>query len=230
LAPLASFDSSRRAIGLANDERVTTLRLDSPFDYTKARLRIPKMVCAPEDVAGHTTEVARHIRVIAAGADGGVLVLFASAKQLRDVLDILGEDLRQHILVQGELPVREILLRNRSVLESGKRSIIFGLANFAEGIDLPGMLCTRVVITKIPFPSPDEPLIAAASEWIEHQGYKAFPLVMLPRGVIRFVQSVGRLMRSRSDWGEIIVLDKRLAEKDYGRRMRAAIPMKAVVV
>ena len=230
LAPLASFDASRRAIGLWNDDRISTLRLDSPFDYTRARLRIPKMASAPEDVAGHTVEVARQVRVIAAGADGGVLVLFASARQLREVLAILGADLRQHILVQGDIPVREILARNHQLLEAGKRSIIFGLANFAEGIDLPGKLCTRVVIAKIPFPAPDEPLIAAASEWIERQGARAFPIVVLPRGVIRLVQAVGRLMRSRTDWGEVIVLDRRLAEKDYGRRMLAVVPMKAVVV
>ena len=229
LAPLASFDASRGAIGLRDDERVTTLRLDSPFDYSRARLRIPRMASAPEDAAGHTVEVARQVRLIAAGADGGVLVLFASARQLREVVALLGEDLRQHILVQGEMPVNEILSRNRDLLNAGKRSIIFGLANFAEGTDLPGKLCTRVVIAKLPFPAPDEPLIAAASEWIERQGAHAFPIVMLPRAVIRFVQAVGRLMRSRTDWGEVIVLDRRLADKAYGRKMQAVIPMKSVV-
>lgn len=229
LAPLGSFDAARRALGLHEDDRVATERLDSPFDYSRARLRIPKMAHAPTDVAGHTAEVAARVRIVATGADGGVLVLFASAKQMRDVAGLLDDGLRNRILVQGDLPVSEILRRHRQTIESGGRSIIFGLASFAEGVDLPGKLCTRVVIAKIPFPAPDEPLIAAASEWVEKNGAQSFPVVMLPRGAMRFVQSVGRLMRSMTDWGEIIVLDRRLTEKSYGRKLRDAVPMRVVV-
>jgi len=230
LAPLGSFDSTLRSFGLYGDTRVSTVLLDSPFHYRGARIRIPKMRCQPEDVMGHTVEVAQQIRVVSAGADGGVLAIFASVRQLRDVLAMMSDSLRESILVQGDLGIQEILSRNRQRLALGQRSTIFGLASFAEGIDLPGNLCTRVIIAKLPFPSPDEPIIAAASEWLEQKGAKAFPIIILPRGAIRFTQTVGRLVRSANDWGEVIVLDRRLVTKSYGKRMLQSVPMSALVV
>lgn len=230
LAPLGSFQATSASLGLPRQESTVQAKLDSPFDYRRACLRIPKMNAMPSDVSRHTSEVARKLKVIAASAGGGVLVLFASAKQMRDVHELVGEALRQHILVQGQLPVREIIARHTAAISGEQRSIIFGLASFAEGIDLPGALCTRVVIAKLPFPAPDEPLVAAASEWVQQQGGNAFAAVSLPRGATRFAQQVGRLIRSASDWGEVIVLDRRLAQKSYGRRMLSPVAMRVVVV
>ena len=124
------------------------------------------MVSLAQEVESHTAEVARQVRAIAA-ADDGLLVLFASARQLREVRTRMDGAREGELFVQGELPVQEILAGHREAIAAGARSVILGLASFAEGIDLPGRLCTRVVIAKLPFPAPDEPLVAAACEWIE---------------------------------------------------------------
>lgn len=226
LAPLGAFDVMRRELGFWDEDAVRCLRLGSPFDYAQARLLVPRMGCLPEDTASHTTEVGRHLEAAARRPDGGVLVLFASREQLQDVYRGLSPELRADVLVQGELPVRAILVRHRERIEAGARSIIMGLASFAEGIDLPGRLCTKVLIAKLPFPSPEEPLVAAASEWIESKGGRAFFSVSLPRAGMRLAQAVGRLMRSETDHGQIIVLDRRLLEQpSYRARLAAGLPL-----
>jgi len=186
------------------------------------------MVSLAQEVESHTAEVARQVRAIAA-ADDGLLVLFASARQLREVRTRMDGAREGELFVQGELPVQEILAGHREAIAAGARSVILGLASFAEGIDLPGRLCTRVVIAKLPFPAPDEPLVAAACEWIERAGGSGFAAVSLPRGATRFQQAIGRLVRSVSDWGEVIVLDRCLASSAYGKRMLAPVPMRVLV-
>ena len=217
LSSCGSMKTMQYLLGLP-DEKLEIMQLDSPFDMSRARLCIPRMRSLPDDAVGHTDEVANYIAPCIDQEEGGVLVLFASAKQMREVHGRMG-DRQSVILMQGDASIREIVSRHRERIREGKRSVIFGLASFAEGIDLPGNLCTRVIIAKIPFPSPDEPIVAAHAEWLEKHGKNAFALLSIPEASIRLAQAVGRLLRTEDDYGEVDILDRRLLDKSYGRRM-----------
>ena len=102
--------------------------------------------------------------------------------------------------------------------------MIFGLASFAEGIDLPGAYCEHVVIVKIPFAVPDDPVGATLSEWIEGRGGNAFQEIMVPDAALRMVQACGRLLRTETDSGTITILDRRLVTQRYGQLILNALP------
>lgn len=227
LAPCGSFDQTKRALGLYDDERVRTLALNSPFDYSRAKLIIPPMECGPENIALHTKEVIRHVKTIMNLSEGGVLVLFSSDKQMRDVYKGLSKDLKSKVMLQNDSPTAHIIETHKQKIDNGEVSTIFGLASFAEGIDLPGKYCVSVVIAKIPFPVPDEPILAAASEWIEKKGGNKFASLMLPIAWIRLLQAIGRLMRTETDYGHIFLLDSRI-RKPYGKNLLSGVPLPVV--
>lgn len=229
LATDGKFDHILREIGL-RAEQSKTLRLSTPYAeaYSKVRLTVPRMRFMPENVEGHTKEVLEYVKYAFEHTDGGILVLFASSQQMKDVYEGMSEAMQSSILMQGMYGFNEIIESHFEHIQNNMPSMIFGLATFAEGVDLPGLLCTRVIITKIPFPSPEEPLIAAACEWNnKRQDNSAFAMVMIPKAVMRFKQSIGRLVRSEDDYGRIDVLDRRLLEKSYGKRLIGDIPLTA---
>lgn len=152
------------------------------------------------------------------------LVLFSSRAQLEATRDVLLSKWRDELLCQGFLPKSEIVRRHKERIDEGKGSVIFGLASFAEGIDLPGDYVSHVVIVKIPFAVPDDPIQAATSEWIESQGRNSFMELTLPAASVRLVQACGRLVRTETDTGRISILDKRLRTKRYGSLLIEALP------
>lgn len=230
IASTNGFDRFLIEIGL-NKEQAKTLLLDTPYydAYSKSKMLVPRMQYMPENVLGHTKEVVQHIHSNFNSTDGGILVLFASNKQMQDTYEAMPKNIQEAILMQGKYGFNEIIDTHRNRIIANQKSMIFGLATFAEGVDLPGNLCTKVIITKIPFPSPDEPLIAAACEAINKKTDNlAFNIVMMPKAGVRFKQSVGRLIRSDMDYGSILVLDRRLLEKSYGKKLMNNVPLKAV--
>jgi ATP-dependent DNA helicase DinG len=102
--------------------------------------------------------------------------------------------------------------------------VIFGLASFAEGIDLPGSYCMHVVIAKLPFAVPDDPVEAALAEWIESRGGNPFMEISVPDAALRLVQASGRLLRTEEDTGRITLLDRRVITKAYGRKILDSLP------
>ena len=102
--------------------------------------------------------------------------------------------------------------------------MIFGLASFAEGIDLPGAYCRHVVIAKIPFAVPDDPVEAALAEWVEARGGNPFMEISVPDAALRLVQASGRLLRTEEDSGRITLLDRRVVTRHYGRRILDSLP------
>ncbi len=102
--------------------------------------------------------------------------------------------------------------------------MIFGLASFAEGIDLPGEYCQHVVVVKIPFAVPDDPVGATLSEWIEDNGGNSFQEVMIPDAALRMVQACGRLLRTETDTGVVTIFDRRLVTQRYGNLLLNALP------
>jgi ATP-dependent DNA helicase DinG len=111
--------------------------------------------------------------------------------------------LAERVLAQDRLPKRELITRHRARVDAGEGSIIFGLASFAEGIDLPGDYLTHVVITRLPFAVPDDPVGATLAEWIESRGGNPFMRISVPDASIKLVQACGRLIRKEADSGRI---------------------------
>ncbi len=128
------------------------------------------------------------------------------------------------ILMQGDYSKQEILRRHREAIDAGRGSIIFGLASFAEGVDLPGDYCRHVVIAKIPFAVPDSPLEAALAEWVEAQGRNAFMEISVPDAALRLLQASGRLLRTETDEGRVTLLDNRVLTRRYGRAILDSLP------
>ncbi|WP_136248515.1 ATP-dependent DNA helicase DinG [Halomonas borealis] len=220
LTALGRFERLQERAGLANRYRYQSL--PSPFDYSRAVLSVPREAADPADREGHERAIVEFIE----GLDDGeaVLALFSSRAQLRAVERALSGQARQRVLAQGRLPKRELVERHRAKVDKGEGSILFGLASFAEGIDLPGDYLTHVVITRLPFAVPDDPVGATLAEWIERQGGNPFMRISVPDASIKLVQACGRLIRKEADRGRITLLDRRVLTRRYGRALLDALP------
>ena len=222
LTALGSFDRIIQRAGLPPDCLFATV--PSPFDYAgRACLAVPRLLADPGNPEAHTREVARWLDDNLDLAEAS-LVLFASRRQMREVYDRIGLALRDRILVQDHFAKQELLRLHRVRVDEGKGSVIFGLASFAEGIDLPGAYCMHVVIAKIPFAVPDDPVEAALAEWVEARGGNPFMEISVPDAALRLVQASGRLLRTEEDCGRITLLDRRVVTRHYGRRILDSLP------
>jgi ATP-dependent DNA helicase DinG len=193
MTALGSFDRFRARSGVPEDSMFKVVA--SPFDYSRATLRIPAMRQSPATRRRTPRSCCSCCRTLL-DTNEGSLVLFSSRRQMNDVYDGLPRDWRQRILRQDDYSKQEILRRHRETVDGGDGSVIFGLASFAEGVDLPGSYCDHVVIAKLPFAVPDDPVDAALSEWLESQGRNAFMEISVPDAALRLVQASGRLLRT----------------------------------
>ena len=160
--------------------------------------------------------------------DGGLFVLFTSYRQLRHTAAELrrrGADLRWPLWVHGEMQRAELVER----FAASGNGILLGTTSFWEGVDVPGNPLRGLVIPKLPFRVPTEPITAARVEAIEARGGNAFTSYMLPHAAIRLKQGFGRLIRSRLDHGAVLLLDPRVATKPYGRYLLESLPPAPVV-
>ena len=220
------FEFVTRRLGLDEMERApTTAVFPSPFDYPRqAMLAVPSDVPAPNaDASGHFLGVVRIVLDLAAASDGGLFVLFTSHRDLRAVgaeLRARGIDRRWPLLVHGE-DARDALL-NR--FRDSERAVLLGTASFWEGVDVPGHALRGLVIAKLPFKVPTEPVTAAQCEAIEARGGDAFAEYMIPHASLRLKQGFGRLIRTATDRGVVIVADPRIVTKNYGRALLNALP------
>jgi len=201
LRACGSFDLFLQDSGLDACAGVRALSLASPFDYAaQAELHLPRMTTHPRDADAHTEEVAAALPALLESQQGS-LVLFASARQMQCVAQALPENLRAQVLVQGSLSKRELLERHRVRIDEGQRSILFGLASLSEGVDLPGAYCTHLVVAKLPFAVPDDPVEQARREWIEAQGRSAFLERSVPEVGIRLFLSASNMCVPCSERG-----------------------------
>lgn len=216
------FSSFQQRSGIAPANRFVSL--PSPFRFSEqAVLQVPRMTSDPGDAGAHTAEITAMIPGLLA-RDTGSLVLFSSWRQMLRVYDDIDGDFRQQVLMQGDRSKIEMLRQHRARIDAGQQSCLFGLASFAEGVDLPGAYCSHVIIAKIPFAVPDDPVDATLSEWVEARGGNAFYQVMLPNAALRVVQAAGRLLRTESDSGTVTILDRRLVTRRYGQVILDALP------
>ncbi|QLF92606.1 ATP-dependent DNA helicase DinG [Pseudomonas sp. ABC1] len=222
LTALNTFDRFRMRAGLP--KAAVTAVVPSPFRHAEAGvLRVPDLKADPRDATAHTAAIIRELPRLVEGARG-TLVLFSSRKQMQDVFDGLERDWRRRVLIQGNLSKQETLNKHKARVDDGEPSVLFGLASFAEGVDLPGAYCEHVVIAKIPFAVPDDPVEAALAEWIEARGGNPFMEIAVPDASLRLVQACGRLLRTEEDRGDITLLDRRVVTQRYGRAILDALP------
>ncbi|MFC3609530.1 ATP-dependent DNA helicase DinG [Stutzerimonas tarimensis] len=222
LTALGTFDRFRMRAGLPRD--AVTAVVPSPFNYAEAGvLQVPDLRADPRDAAGHTAAIVRELPRLVEGARG-TLVLFSSRRQMQDVFDGLDRDWRRRVLIQGNLSKQETLNKHKARVDDGEPSVLFGLASFAEGVDLPGAYCEHVVIAKIPFAVPDDPVEAALAEWIEARGGNPFMEIAVPDASLRLIQACGRLLRTEEDRGTVTLLDRRLVTQRYGKAILNALP------
>ena len=222
LRSLGSFNSLRFEAGLPSASEF--LALEGPFNYAKsAKLRVPKDAIEGNLVEAHNLYV---IKKIGLTFDKclGTLALFSSRGQMLEVFDGLSKQDKKRVLMQGKYSNGEILRLHRKRIDRGDGSVIFGLSSFAEGIDLPGDYCRHVVVVKLPFAVPKDPLMEARSEWIEAMGGNAFFDIALPSASLRLNQACGRLLRKETDSGVVTILDRRIISKSYGSRLLDALP------
>lgn len=222
LTALNSFDRFRMRAGLP--KAAVTAVVPSPFLHADAGvLKVPDLKADPRDAAAHTAAIIRDLPGLVAGSRGS-LVLFSSRKQMQDVFDGVDREWRKRVFIQGNLSKQETLNKHKARVDDGEESVLFGLASFAEGVDLPGAYCEHVVIAKIPFAVPDDPVEAALAEWIEARGGNPFMEIAVPDASLKLVQACGRLLRTEEDRGTITLLDRRVVTQRYGKAILNALP------
>jgi ATP-dependent DNA helicase DinG len=208
------------------------LRVQSPFDYLRqAALYVPRRFPKPGDPA-HSQQVARLAAHGARRLGGRTLVLTTTLRALRTIADAIRQDFealdpaaRPQVLVQGELPKRVLMERFREGSDAGRAGcVLVASASFWEGFDAPGDVLQLVVIDKLPFPPPSDPLVEARSKRLESQGRSAFADYSLPEAAVALKQGAGRLIRRETDRGVLAICDTRLITMGYGRRLLAALP------
>ncbi len=226
LATRSDFGFLRERLGIEAGDAISEAIFPSPFEYSEqSLLAVPDDLPIPsgENDRRHDEATLRGSIELAKITDGGIFVLFTSYRALRSVAEGMrrrGTDRGWPLFVQGEAPRAQLV---RGFIESG-RGILLGTTSFWEGVDVPGRPLRGLVIPKLPFKVPSEPVTAARIEAIEAQGGNSFTSYMLPHAAIRLKQGFGRLIRSRSDHGAVLVLDPRLVKKSYGRYLVESLP------
>jgi ATP-dependent DNA helicase DinG len=208
-------------------ESAQVLRVESPFDYpSQAAMYVPRDIVRPNDPA-HSAQVAR----LASGAvrvlGGKTLVLTTTLRALRAIGDAMKQQLEGsgiEVLMQGEWPKRELMSRFQEATPEQGGCVLVASATFWEGFDVPGDALQLVIIDKLPFPPPNDPIVEARGKRLEAQGRSPFNDFFVPEAVISLKQGAGRLIRRETDRGVLVVCDNRLATTGYGKRLLAAMP------
>ena len=228
-ATLGDDPSLRWFTGPCGLSTARTLRVESPFDYAQqSALYVPENMSPPGE-RQHALDVARLVLNAARRIGGRTLVLTTTLAAMRSIGDYLHTHLDSglglEVLVQGQSPKRLLMTRFREGDSHGQPGcILVASASFWEGFDVPGDALQLVVIDKLPFAPPDDPVVEARGLRLQQQGRSVFMDLALPEAAVTLKQGAGRLIRSESDRGILVVCDERLSRKGYGARLLAAMP------
>ena len=216
------FGYFKQRLGLLETDEVL---LESPFDYQQnARLYLPRINDEPNTFKYLDSVLEKAIPVIKA-AQGRTFFLFTSYRALDQATDILAKRLDYNLYVQGTAPRDDLLVKFR---EDG-HGVLLGTSSFWEGVDVKGEALSCVIIDKLPFASPADPLTQARIAALKEQGVNPFSVSQLPQAIIMLRQGVGRLIRDPEDSGVIMVCDPRLLSKPYGKTFLASLPPMPIV-
>jgi ATP-dependent DNA helicase DinG len=225
-ATLGDDDRLSWFTGRAGAEDADVLRVGSPFDHARqARLWVPSSIRLPQH-PDHALDVGQVAARCARVLDGRTFVLTTTLRALPRVAQALADSLHAdggppiEVLVQGSEPRRALLAR----FGDGQGRVLVGSHSFWEGVDVPGDALQCVLIDKLPFPPPNDPLMQARSRRIEQQGGRPFEALHLVETAVALKQGAGRLIRTPTDRGLLVVCDPRLSRMGYGRRLLAALP------
>lgn len=206
-------------------EDAVKLKIPSPFNFeVQARIWVPNHLPKPSE-AYHPVAVGELAARMASALQGRTFVLTTTLRAIEKVAQALQDEsarmgCRLQVLTQGSQPKRMLL----SDYADGVGKVLVGSHSFWEGIDVPGQALQCVIIDKLPFPPPNDPLMEARSQWIDSQGGDAFNDLFVAEAAISLKQGAGRLIRSESDQGLLVICDSRMVRMGYGRRMRNALP------
>ncbi|MFW5926699.1 MAG: ATP-dependent DNA helicase, partial [Wenzhouxiangella sp.] len=217
LAVGGRFDHFTSRLGLEGArERV----VESPFDYPRqTRLWIPEGMPEPGD-ARHTEALLERVLPLLSAAGGRAFLLFTAHRALQQAAHWLRANTGFNLLIQEEAPRPVLLERFRTVPDS----LLLGAASFWEGVDVPGRELSVVVIDKLPFAAPDDPVLEATLKAVREAGGNPFTSVQLPQAVLALKQGAGRLVRQSDDFGVLVLGDPRLDSRGYGRLFLKSLP------
>jgi len=217
-----NFSWLASSVGLpAEAERIS---LPSPFDLQRqAAVVIPAITAVPNERDAHVAEITRWLKQ-SLDWTLGTLVLFTAKAKMEAVYAQLPPELQAQVLMQGTLSRKDMLKRHEEKIQAGQGSTLFGMQSMAEGTDLKGKLLETCVITQIPFAVPTDPVGATYAEWLQSQRRNPFAEVAVPDALRLLIQYCGRLIRTETDTGQIVILDRRLTTQRYGRQMLNALP------
>jgi ATP-dependent DNA helicase DinG len=224
-ATLAVGDGLRYFVNRIGGEDATTLQVDSPFDYARQmKVFIPKKMPEPTARDAYEGALAHWIKHFVSMTQGKAFVLFTSYQTMQKLADTLAAFFRSEkitCLVQGGSLPRHRMLQK---FKEDRDSVLFGTDSFWQGVDVPGEALSNVILTRLPFAVPDHPLTQAKCERIIAEGGDAFRQFSLPEAILKFRQGVGRLIRTQSDKGIVVILDNRVITKPYGKAFLAVLP------
>ena len=211
------FEHYKERLGVGEAEE---LLLGSPFDFAAhALLYLPPRMPTPDDPR-YTRAVVEAARPVIEASGGRAFLLFTSHRALREAAELLSGTLDYPLLVQGDMPRRRLL----ETFRQQGNAVLLGTSSFWEGVDVKGPALSVVVIDKLPFASPGDPVLKARLDLMKNEGRNPFMEYQLPQAVIALKQGVGRLIRDTTDKGVMMICDPRLTAKPYGRVFRESLP------
>jgi ATP-dependent DNA helicase DinG len=217
LATAGSFKFVKARFGI---EDAAELCLESPFDYgAQAALYLPRGLGDPRDPS-FFERAAAEVRALVDLTHGGAFVLCTSLRAMRELAERTRPGLRHRVLVQGDAP-------NASLLETFRAdgsAVLFATAGFWQGVDVPGNALRLVIIDKLPFEVPSDPLVSARCMRLKERGQEPFMHYLVPAAALTLKQGFGRLIRARSDRGIVAILDERVSTKGYGKVFLRSLP------
>jgi ATP-dependent DNA helicase DinG len=217
LAVSGSFEYVEKRLGLEN---ARTLKVDSQFDYAEqALLYVPPHLPDPRS-ADFTRLAANEIEYILEASRGRAFVLFTSYQQMRQIYDLLRRRLEYPMLLQGDSPRTTLIESFRNT----PGAVLFGTSSFWQGVDVQGEQLSCVIIDRLPFAVPSDPVIAARTEAIRREGGNAFYDYQVPQAALTLKQGFGRLIRATTDRGVLVLLDNRITKLKYGQVFFDSLP------